>query len=88
MDRHPSFFRLLCNADAQITDAVDHGLQLAADCHYHNDRAPGMKLRKSHPHLPRPFRVPWGRAGLVYVVVAPIAIGGVVLLGSDRFALR
>jgi amino acid transporter len=49
---------------------------------------PAWKLRKSHPQLPRPFRIPWGRAGLVYVVVAPIAIGGVALLGSDRFALR
>jgi hypothetical protein len=34
------------------------------------------------------LRIPWGRAGLVYVVVAPIAIGSVALLGSDRFALR
>src|SRR5580698_1343741 len=47
-----------------------------------------METAKEHPHLPRPFRIPWGGTGLVYVVVAPIAIGGVALPGSDRLALR
>ena len=46
------------------------------------------KLRRSLPDLPRPFRIPWGRTGLFYVVGAPLAMAGVALLGSDRFALR
>ena len=46
------------------------------------------KLRRKEPHLPRPFHIPWGRTGLVYVVGAPIVMAGVALLGSDRFALH
>jgi amino acid transporter len=46
------------------------------------------RLRRKEPDLPRPFRIPWGRAGLVYVVGAPIVMAGVALLGSDRFALQ
>ncbi len=46
------------------------------------------RLRQVKPELPRPFRIPWGRAGLLYVVGAPIVMSGVALLGSDRFALR
>jgi amino acid transporter len=46
------------------------------------------KLRRSLPDLPRPFRIPWGRSGLLYVVGAPLIMSGVALLGSDRFALR
>lgn len=46
------------------------------------------KLRRSLPDLPRPFRIPWGRTGLLYVVGAPLVMAGVALLGSDRFALR
>jgi amino acid transporter len=46
------------------------------------------RLRHTEPHLPRPFHIPWGRPGLVYVVGAPILMAGVALLGSDRFALR
>ncbi len=45
------------------------------------------RLRKTQPDLQRPFRIPWGRAGLLYVVGAPIAMAGVALIGSDRFAL-
>ena len=46
------------------------------------------RLRKTLPELPRPFRIPWGRSGLLYVVGAPLVMSGVALLGSDRFALR
>jgi amino acid transporter len=43
------------------------------------------QLRRKMPEMPRPFRIPCGRLGLVYVVAAPIAISGVAMLGSDRF---
>ena len=45
------------------------------------------KLRISQPDLRRSFTIPGGRAGLTYVVVAPVAMALVALLGSDRFAL-
>ncbi len=45
------------------------------------------KLRRTQPDLPRPFHIPWGRAGLVYVVGAPIVMSGLAMLGSDRFSL-
>jgi amino acid transporter len=46
------------------------------------------RLRKKLPDIKRPFRIPWGRAGLLYVVVAPILMGILALLGSDPFALK
>jgi amino acid transporter len=46
------------------------------------------QFRRKKPDMPRPFRIPWGRKGLVYVVGAPLVMSGVALLGSDRFALR
>ncbi len=46
------------------------------------------QLRRKMPELPRPFRIPGGRKGLVYVVGAPLVMSGVALLGSDRFAVR
>ncbi|HYL87024.1 MAG TPA: APC family permease [Candidatus Angelobacter sp.] len=46
------------------------------------------RLRKKQPELPRPFRIPWGRAGLVYVVAAPLVMSVVALVGSDPFARR
>ena len=46
------------------------------------------RLRKTQPALPRPFRIPWGRTGLLYVVIAPIAMGIVALVGSDPFARK
>jgi len=45
------------------------------------------KLRRTHPELPRSFTIPGGRAGLLYVVGAPVVMALVALLGSDRFAL-
>jgi amino acid transporter len=46
------------------------------------------KLRRSRPDLPRSFVVPAGRAGLVYVVGAPVLMAIVALLGGggDWFA--
>jgi amino acid transporter len=45
------------------------------------------KLRRTRPEMPRAFSIPGGRAGLLYVVAAPVAMGLVALLGSDRFAV-
>jgi amino acid transporter len=46
------------------------------------------KLRQKKPDLARPFRIPWGRAGLAYVVIAPLVMSVVALVGSDKFALQ
>jgi amino acid transporter len=46
------------------------------------------RLRRRQPELKRPFRIPWGRSGLFYVVIAPIVMGIVALVASDPFALR
>ena len=45
------------------------------------------RIRQTQPQLARPFRIPWGRAGLFYVVAAPVVVSVVALLGSDRFSL-
>ena len=44
------------------------------------------KLRRTNPDMPRAFRIPGGRAGLLYVVGAPVVMAVLALLGSDRFA--
>jgi len=46
------------------------------------------QLRKTQPDLPRPFRIPWGRAGLLYVIVAPLVMSVVALVASDPFARK
>jgi len=46
----------------------------------------GWKLRRSQPNLPRSFVVPAGRAGMLYVVGAPVVMAMIALLGGDRFA--
>jgi amino acid transporter len=46
------------------------------------------QLRRKKPELARPFRIPWGRTGLGYVVIAPLVMSVVAMLGSDRFSLR
>jgi hypothetical protein len=46
------------------------------------------QLRKRQPDLPRSFRIPWGHAGLLYVVVAPLAMSVVALVASDPFARK
>ena len=45
------------------------------------------KLRRARPDLKRAFTIPGGRAGLLYVVGAPVTMAAVALLGSDRFGL-
>lgn len=45
------------------------------------------KLRRTQPDLKRSFTIPGGRAGLLYVVCAPVVMAAVALLGSDRFGL-
>ena len=47
----------------------------------------GWKLRRTHPELKRTFTVPGGRAGLLYVVGAPVVMAIVALLGGDRFSM-
>jgi amino acid transporter len=44
------------------------------------------KLRHTRPEMARPFVIPGGRMGLLYVVAAPMVMALVALLGSDRFA--
>ncbi len=46
------------------------------------------RLRRKFPEMARPFRIPWGGAGLLYVVLAPIAMGLLALVCSDPFALK
>jgi amino acid transporter len=46
------------------------------------------RLRKKFPDMPRPFRIPWGKAGLFYVVIAPILMGALAIVASDKFALK
>src|SRR4029077_2758122 len=46
------------------------------------------QLRANQPDLARPFRIPWGRAGLLYVIVAPLAMSVVARAGSDPFARK
>jgi amino acid transporter len=46
------------------------------------------QLRKTQPELARPFRIPWGRAGLLYVIVAPLVMSVAALVGSDPFARK
>ncbi len=51
----------------------------------------GWRLRKTHPHLERPFKIPGGTVGLFYSVAAPVFMGIVATAGSilsaDKFAL-
>ena len=46
------------------------------------------RLRRKFPEMARPFRIPWGGTGLLYVVLAPIAMGLLALVCSDPFALK
>ena len=46
------------------------------------------RMRKIQPDLQRPFRIPGGRAGLLYVIIAPLAMSVVALVASDPFARR
>ena len=42
-----------------------------------------VKLRLSHPNLPRYFRVPGGKTGLWLVVISPVAIGLFAMFASS-----
>jgi amino acid transporter len=46
------------------------------------------RLRRTQPDLARPFRIPWGRAGLLYVIIAPLVMSVVALVASDPFARK
>jgi amino acid transporter len=46
------------------------------------------QLRRKRPDLERAFRIPWGRKGLGYAVLAPLTMSGVALIASDRFGLK
>jgi amino acid transporter len=46
------------------------------------------RMRQKRPELVRPFRIPWGRAGLFYGVGAPLAMSVVALVASDPFARK
>jgi len=46
------------------------------------------RMRRLRPEMKRPFRIPWGNAGLAYVVIAPVLMSAVALIGSDKFALK
>jgi len=45
-------------------------------------------LRNKRPDLPRAFRIPAGRSGLVYVIVLPTVMTAIALYFSDPVALR
>ena len=46
------------------------------------------RLRRTRPELHRTFRIPGGRAGLAYAVLAPLLMSGVAMIASDKFALK
>jgi amino acid transporter len=45
-------------------------------------------LRRKSPDMPRPFRIPGGNLGLIYVIAMPFAMTCVALLNSESFAKR
>jgi amino acid transporter len=46
------------------------------------------QLRRTRPDVQRAFRIPWGKTGLAYAVIAPLLMSAVALVASDRFGLR
>jgi amino acid transporter len=46
------------------------------------------KLRRTHPELPRGFRIPWGNVGLLYVTAMPFVMVCVALRYSAPIAMR
>jgi amino acid transporter len=46
------------------------------------------RFRRQQLGMKTSFRVPWGKWGLAYVILAPIAMGIVALVCSDKFALK
>jgi amino acid transporter len=45
------------------------------------------QLRRKRPDLQRTFRIPWGKKGLAYAVIAPLLMSGIAMIASDKFAL-
>jgi amino acid transporter len=52
------------------------------------------QLRRTRPDLARSFRIPWGKVGLAYAVIAPLVLSAFALVvpafsnaPADRFAL-
>lgn len=43
------------------------------------------QLRRTRPDMNRPFRIPWGRKGVIYAVAAPVVMSVVAMLGSNRY---
>jgi len=46
------------------------------------------RLRRTRPELKRPFVIPCGKRGMIYVVGAPLLMSIVAVVGSDKFALK
>jgi len=46
------------------------------------------RLRRTRPELDRRFRIPWGKKGLAYAVIAPLLMSGIAMIASDKFALK
>ena len=46
------------------------------------------QLRRKRPDLQRTFRIPWGKKGLAYAVIAPLLMSGIAMIASDKFALE
>jgi len=44
------------------------------------------KMRRTHPDLPRAFRIPWGNFGLWYVIAMPVAMTAIALFNSEPIA--
>lgn len=43
----------------------------------------GWRMRKAAPNMKRPFVIPWGTAGVIYCVTAPLIIGSIALSASE-----
>jgi len=43
------------------------------------------QLRRKQPDMKRPFRIPGGKLGLAYAVIAPVIMSVVAMLGSDWY---
>jgi amino acid transporter len=46
------------------------------------------QLRRKQPEVRGSFRIPGGRVGLIYAVVAPLVVSMVGIVAADRFALE
>lgn len=42
------------------------------------------RMRRTAPTMKRPFVIPWGTAGVIYCVVAPVIIGAIALSASEN----